>query len=106
MGNPFVNRAQLASPVTCFGLPGRPIVLAFLAAAGLVPPSRPGGQAGAPAAVAPVRARARTNELDACKRRPIMGARTGLPGYVAVCCRRGLTISALAAFQGNPAAHD
>jgi hypothetical protein len=31
------------------------------------------GQAGAPAAVAPVRARARTNELDAGKRRPMIG---------------------------------
>jgi hypothetical protein len=31
------------------------------------------GQAGAPAAVAPVRARARTNELDAGERRPMIG---------------------------------
>jgi len=33
------------------------------------------GRAGAPAAVAPVRARARTNELDAGKRRPMIAER-------------------------------
>ena len=44
------------------------------------------GQAGAPAAVAPVRARARTNELDAGERRPMIGdeerpaSRLWLPG--------------------------
>ena len=46
------------------------------------------GQAGVPAAVAPVRARARTNELDAGERRPMIGggeqpAGLWLPGRVA-----------------------
>ena len=38
------------------------------------------GQAGAPAAVAPVRARARTNELDAGERRSMIGGEEELAG--------------------------
>jgi hypothetical protein len=58
------------------------------------------GQAGTPAAVAPVRARARTNELDAGERRPMIGGEErpasrlwlpgrGLPGWVSGVVRPG-----------------
>jgi len=87
MGEVFVKRAWWAGPVTgcgrraggdcCAGFPRRCRVSCRRAAV---------GQAGAPAAVAPVRAWARTNELDAGERRPMIGgeeqpaSRLWLPG--------------------------
>jgi hypothetical protein len=65
---------------------GGTVLLAFLAGAVFRAGAPAWGQAGAPAAVAPVRARARTNELDAGERRPMIGgeerpaSRLWLPG--------------------------
>jgi hypothetical protein len=58
------------------------------------------GQAGAPAAGAPIRARARTNELEAGKRRPAIGNEEG-PG----ACRGGLPGDAQAGGVGLTSTH-
>jgi hypothetical protein len=52
-------------------------LLAFLAGARVSCRRAGRGQAGAPAALAPVRARARTNELEAGKRQPMIGSEEG-----------------------------
>src|SRR2546430_16166240 len=59
-------------------------LLAFLAAAGLVPPCGRGSSWSARSGSA-VRARARTNELDAGERRPMIGGGESLPVVVAGC---------------------
>ena len=66
MGELFVKRACGIGPVTCCGRrAGGTVLLAFLAGARVSCRRAVRGQAGAPAAAAPVRARARTNELEA-----------------------------------------
>src|SRR6266516_7669258 len=62
----------------------------FLAAAGFRAAAPVRGQAGAPAAGAPVRARARTNELDAGKRRPMIASEESLLGCGLPWMRRPL----------------
>ena len=87
MGEIFVKRAWGIGPVACcaVGLAGL-YCWPFLAGAVFRAAARAVGQAGAPAAVAPVRARARTNELDAGTRWPRIGGEErsacgcGLPG--------------------------
>ena len=65
-GELFVKRACGIGPVTCCGRrAGGTVLLAFLAGARVSCRRAVRGQAGAPAAAAPVRARARTNELEA-----------------------------------------
>src|SRR5580700_5822652 len=60
-------------PAVVAGLAGATFCWLFLAAARVSRRRAAAGQAGAPAAVAPSGARARTNELDAGKRWPMMG---------------------------------
>src|SRR5690242_17703681 len=74
MGELFVKRAWGVGPVTCCGRrAGGTVLLAFPRRCRLSCRCAVRGQAGAPGAVAPVGARARTSELEAGKRRPMIG---------------------------------
>jgi hypothetical protein len=91
MGEIFVKRAWGIGPVTwCGRRAGGTVLLAFPRRCRVSCRRAAVGQAGAPAAVAPLRARARTNELDAGKRGPRIGGEErsacgcGLPGVVRV----------------------
>ena len=55
-------------------------MLGFLAGAGFRAAARPWVKLERPQPVAPVRARARTNELDASKRWPMIAGEESLPG--------------------------
>src|SRR5207244_5552382 len=88
MGELFVKRAWGTGPVACCGRRAGDCLLAFLAGAVFRAVARVRGQAGAPAALAPVRARARTNELEAGQRRPMIGSEEGrlaVAGCQGVC---------------------
>ncbi len=83
MGAFAVKRGVLACPGD-LEIAGLAVVLASLAAAGLAPPREPWVKAGAPAAWR-LPGAARTNELDAGERRPMIAERGGacrlwLPG--------------------------
>jgi len=81
MGELFVKRAWGIGPVTCCGRrAGGTVLPAFPRRCRVSCRCAVRGQAGAPAAVAPVRARAKTNELEAGKRRPRIGSEESLGG--------------------------
>ena len=69
------------------GLAGT-VLLAFLAGAVFRAVARSGVKLERPQAVAPVRARARTNELEAGKRRPTIGSEESLGGLWLWVARR------------------
>src|SRR6516162_6870152 len=90
MGEPFVKRACGTGPVTWYGSrAGEDRFAGFLAGAGVRAAARSGVKLERPQRKRPVRARVRTNELEAGKRRPTIGSEEPACGYglagVGVC---------------------
>jgi hypothetical protein len=80
MGALAVKRACWSAPVTC-GRPGLDCCAGFLAAARFRAAARTWVKLSAPAAIAPVRALARTTGLDAGKRRPMIESEEETAGW-------------------------
>jgi len=105
MGEFFVKRAWEIGPVTCCGRrAGGDCIAGFPRRCRVWCRCVVRGQAGAPAAVASVRARARTNELEAGKRRPRIGSEEK-PGGLWVWVARGAWVrrSSLTSTHSAPA---